>query len=274
MKMTGRRATTRPVQLEVMIHSNQLQISTTTGGESGQRFWLVTVRAALGGQDVELGLVASGCDVTSDLAQLTVTYLGQPDEFSALYKVDETTPSSAAESITDSGLAIRVRLTPRYHPVATTVYRLDEKLAALVGRDYLAHPKYALSVVLAYARAKRLVTAKSILCDRRLEQLLGCPWIRNQAVWDRLAGLMTKVTEEAVSMEHRLQALDTAAVAGSSSSLAVMELSADAQRNLYPAKWIYNGVQSTMLERSRTTVELPAVAAVKSKKTLRRHKSI
>jgi hypothetical protein len=259
--MSSRRAT-HPINLEVEVHSQQLPET----ADGGRRTWLLTLQVALGGQATELGLLADSCDVTGE--DLTVSYLGQPDDFSALYKVTEETSTLARESP-----EVNVRLTPRYHPLTTSVYRLDSRLAALVGRDYLAHPKYALTVILAYARAKRLVTTKTILCDALLEELLGCRWVRHQAVWDKLSALMDRVTGEAVSFQHRLVATDSDQQRRRSA--AVVELSADAQRNLYPAKWIYNGLAAAVLERSRTTTEAVAATAVKSKKTaLRRHKSI
>ena len=103
-----------------------------------------------------------------------------------------------------------------------------------------------------------------------LAGLLGCPWVRNKAVWNKLSGLMTRVTVDTVNLEHSL-------LTGGSSSIAVMELSADAQQNLYPAKWIHNGLAAALITRSHTDGALPPSAtktAVKSKRLLRRHKSI
>jgi hypothetical protein len=51
-------------------------------------------------------------------------------------------------------------VTPLYHPTTTTLYKLDTKLADLVGRDFLAHHKYALTIVHAYARANNLYHEK------------------------------------------------------------------------------------------------------------------
>ena len=262
--MSSRRAT-HPVNLEVIIHSQQLE------AEAGAaRCWLVTLRTRLGGEAAALGQLATACDVTGQRPdELSVAYLGQPDDYCTIYQVTETTTTEHGRHLGEL-LAIQVRLTPRYHPSATTVYRLDKRLAALVGRDYLAHPKYALTVLLAYARAKCLSTPRSILCDRLLAGLLGCPWVRNKAVWNKLSGLMTRVTVDTVNLEHSL-------LTGGSSSIAVMELSADAQQNLYPAKWIHNGLAAALITRSHTDGALPPSAtktAVKSKRLLRRHKSI
>ena len=56
--MSSRRAT-HPVNLEVIIHSQQLE------AEAGAaRCWLVTLRTRLGGEAAALGQLATACDVT------------------------------------------------------------------------------------------------------------------------------------------------------------------------------------------------------------------
>jgi len=266
---SSRKMPTRPVKLEVHIESRLLEEAVTKAAE---RSWLVTLRTCLDGTEAPLGQMADGCGIVGARPeqQLRVTFLGQPDDYCALYQVTE----AVADPLGGDPRPVSVRLTPRFHPIATTVYKLDERLAALVGREYLAHPKYALSVLLAYAHSKRLVTSRSIMCDRLLTDLLGCPGVRSQALWNKLAGLMTRVTVEDIKLEHDL--------AGSSGqSVVVKELSVDAKQNLYPVRWINNGREATLLERSHTDGDLPlsmkaaATAAKKSKKRLlQRHKSI
>jgi hypothetical protein len=277
MSNRSNKKATRPVSLEVHIQSQQLPPASDL-----TRSWLVTLRVSLDGEAAALGQLADSCDISSSAGQedgTVVTYLGQPDDFSALYQLTKASNQGG----NNLASPIRVQLTPRYHPAASAVYRLDKRLAAMVGRNYLAHPKYALSVLLAYARSHCIVTPKSIMCDRKLTELLGRPWVRHQAVWSRLSGLMTRVTADTVSLEHNLAGNDDA----TATSTAVMELSVDSRQNLYPARWIHNGLQTHVLERSRTEGDIsPAAAAAAvakagmvvvkggKKTSLKRHQSI
>merc|ERR1712130_293762 len=170
------------------------------GGDSNSlRRWVVTVKASLCGHPVELCEVIQGVTVVSYRDELEVTSLGQPDSYRMVYSVQET---RHIHDLLDLPIAITV--TPLYHPTTTNLYKLDTRLAELVGRDYLAHPKYALTIVHAYARANNLYQDKNIICDSTLANIFGCSRIELMNLWREGYCLIKREEQKTISVIHQL----------------------------------------------------------------------
>jgi hypothetical protein len=252
-----------PSQLELIVSSKPLIDNNNSAAvPNGGRTWLVTVRTRLDAAYIDLARSASACQlvaapgkidtIVQDEAdndqhrtqQLSIKCLGQPDPYTALYSVRETNPVSSCDAQPPK---VRVHLRPRYHSATGTAFRLDDRLAALVGRSYLVHPKYALSVVLAYARSHSLDRDRRIDCDPRLESLLGCRWVKKQQLWTRLEALIGRFHEEELSVEHTLNA---AAYRTATAELAV---ACDREANLFPADWNHVGAEDQRaIQKTRT----------------------
>ena len=240
-----------PSQLELVVSSKPLQDKSSTATTSRGRSWLVTVRTRLDAAYIDLTRSTSACQLIADTDDLVVSCLGQPDPYSAVYSVRETT-GGAGNNDAPGSPKVRVRLTPRYHSATGTAFRLDDKLAALVGRSYLVHPKYALSVVLAYARAQGLDRERCIECDPRLESLLGCRWVKKQQLWTRLEALVGRFHTEAVSLEHILVSADSGSDVGLSTT-AALAVACDRDANLFPADWNHVGTtEQRAIYKTRT----------------------
>jgi hypothetical protein len=254
-----------PSQLELIVSSKPLIDNNNSAAAvpSGGRTWLVTVRTRLDAAYIDLARSASACQlvaapgkidtIVQDEAedsdqhrtqQLSIKCLGQPDPYTALYSVRETNPVSSCDAPPPK---VRVHLRPRYHSATGTAFRLDDKLAALVGRSYLVHPKYALSVVLAYARSHSLDRDRRIDCDPRLESLLGCRWVKKQQLWTRLEALIGRFHEEELSVEHTLNA------AVYRTATAELAVACDREANLFPADWNHVGAEDQRaIQKTRT----------------------
>ena len=249
-----------PSQLELIVSSKPLIDNNNSAAvPNGGRTWLVTVRTRLDAAYIDLARSASACQLVSapgkiaqDEAdsdqhrtqQLSIKCLGQPDPYTALYSVRETNPVSSCDAPPPK---VRVHLRPRYHSATGTAFRLDDKLAALVGRSYLVHPKYALSVVLAYARSHSLDRDRRIDCDPRLESLLGCRWVKKQQLWARLEALIGRFHEEELSVEHTLNA------AVYRTATAELAVACDREANLFPADWNHVGAEDQRaIQKTRT----------------------
>ena len=187
--------------------------------EGDLRSWLLSIKASLAGHPVELGTAILSYHVTSLRPQLEVTCLGQSDIYRLVYSVQETEPINDLQD-----LPIPISVTPLYQ--STTLYKLDTKLADLVGRDYLAHPKYALTIVHAYARVNNLYHEKSIICDSTLLQIFGCPQIELRHLWREVFCLIKMEEQKPVSLIHQLSDFHK-----SSSST---EVTLDEDFNIYP----------------------------------------
>jgi hypothetical protein len=281
-----------PAQLEVVVSSKPLDSPADSCGGAG-RSWLVTVRTRLETAYIDLARSTSACqlvagdEIDGQQQQLAIRCLGQPDPYSALYSVSAASPPPGQED--GSPPKLRVRLTPRYHSATGTAFRLDDKLAALVGRSYLVHPKYALSVVLAYARAHSLDRDRVIQCDPQLEALLGCRWVKKQQLWSRLETLVGRFHQEAVSLEHTLAApkataANGSAIPSSSTTAAVLDVACDREANLFPADWNHVGSvdQRTMHKTRTASFDVaksgagggPTSTSSRAGSLLRRHKTI
>ena len=175
----------------------------------------------MAGHSVELDTAILSCHVTSLRPQLEVNSLGQSDLYRMVYSVQETEPIN---DLLD--LPISISVTPLYHPTTTTLYKLDTKLADLVGRDYLAHPKYALTIVHAYARANNLYHEKSIICDSTLLKIFGSPQVELRHLLREVCCLIKREEQKPVFLIHQLSNFHK-----SSSST---EVTLDEDFNIYP----------------------------------------
>ena len=225
--------------------------------EDNLRSWLVSVEARISGESVALATVAKTVEVSCPVPDVEVECLGQPDQFTAIYRVHEL--NSNTELI---DLPIKVKLMPRYNQQLENFYKLNSTLAGLVGRNYLVHPKYSITLVLDYARQKELIKDNLIICDDFLENLFESRWIKVRSVWDHLTRLMHKFEGECVNTTHKLDHELKV------STVEVKALQVDsATSSLYPVDW--NSYQSNKFIGRRNTE-----AATKSSRSLKRHKTI
>jgi len=229
------------------------------GGDSNSlRRWVVTVKACLYGQPVELCEAIQECTVVSYREELEVTSLGQPDKYRMVYSVQET---RRIHDLLDLPIAITV--TPLYHPTTTNLYKLDTRLAELVGRDYLAHPKYALTIVHAYARANNLYQDKNIICDSTLANIFGCSRIELMNLWREVYCLIKREEQKTISVIHQLTDFNKP----SSSSL---EVTVDEDFNIYPKNWSFSTKTHSRII-TKTQSLCPKVA---EKRSFKRNKSL
>ena len=175
-----------------------------------------------------------------------------------VYSVQETEP---IHDLLD--LPISISVTPLYHPTTTTLYKLDTKLADLVGRDYLAHPKYALTIVHAYARANNLYHEKSIICDSTLLQIFGCPQVELRHLWREVCCFIKREEQKPVLLIHQLSDFDK-------SSSSSTEVTLDEDFNIYPKDWSFTN-KSNLRPIIRTQSLCPKLS---KKKSFKRNKSV
>ena len=226
--------------------------------QSGLRWWLLSIKTSLSDQPVELDLALQSCQVIALRPELEVTNIGQSDLYRMVYCIQETEP---IHDLLD--LPISISVTPLYHPTTTTLYKLDTKLAELVGRDHLAHPKYALTIVHAYARAHNLYQEKSLICDSTLLRIFGCPQIELRHLWREVYSLIKREEQQAVFIFHQLSDL-------SKSSSASTEVTLDQDCNIYPKNWSFTSkTNPRIIIKTRSLV--PKVA---KKKWFKRNKSV
>ena len=193
------------------------------------RSWFITVRVLLEGKEMELDTIIESCLVTTSFKQLIVESMGMVDAFCAVYQVKEILP------ILNLGdLSLQVSFIPKFHPTTRSLYKLDTTLAQFVGRQYLSKPKYALTLIHAYARENNLKTKSNIICDETLQIIFGCPWIKLSNTWNELSRHVKMVPEEKVMISHNL----TEFVKTSCSSLEVL---VDSDMNLFPVTWSLRG---------------------------------
>ena len=238
--------------------------------DAGLRTWLLTLKTSISGSPVELSAVADSCEVYSPLEEVCVECLGQADTCTALYRIQEINPVSNLSSI-----PIKVKLVARYKPDVFNFYKLEDQLASLVGRNYLVHPKYALSLVLAYAREHNLQNENFVICDSYLEALLGLKLVKMRNLWTELCKLIEKVQP---SMLYSTVNLEEFTQTTRSSQPVLVDESC----NLFPEDWNLNSAEKYLIKTQTlpvgsATQTLPVRSAKSlqsSKRSLRRHKTI
>ena len=241
------------------------QVTATSSPEenpdSGLRSWLVTIRVTISGTDCELDQAIVNMEVLATRPELQVTFLGQADLYRAVYAVKELRQINQL-----LGLPINIMVTPLYHPATVTLYKLDTRLAKLVGRDYLAHPKYALTMVHSYARAHNLYTEKSIICDDTLQQIFGCLGIKLQNIWPRLSGLMKRTEQKKLVLTHQLTEFTKC-------SEEAVEIKLDQDGNIFPGNWSFSDSRRSR-ELVTRTHSLNSISKVTKRKSFKRNKSV
>ena len=194
--------------------------------EQGEcRSWLVSVQVSLSGSPLELRETVEDCQVTSDRSDLTITCLGLANCSTMVYSVQE---GEARDELED--VKVGVVVTPLYQPTVTTMYRLDTRLADLVGRKVLAHPKYALTIIHGYARANKLYHQKTIKCDELLYNIFERDNIELGTLWKEICRKIKKVERGVVSVSHKMSTLEKC-------SSSEMRVSVDNDYNIYPDTW-------------------------------------
>ena len=99
--------------------------------------WCIILQVKLKGEKCILDNVVENFNITSDNDNVHVMFLGQVDPYSAVFQV------LTQEFLLSVPLNISVM--PLYSLNSSTIYKLDPKLSPFVGREYLVHPKYALT---------------------------------------------------------------------------------------------------------------------------------
>ena len=224
---------------------------------SGLRTWLVTITVTINGQECQLDQALLSHEVTSARPELQVTYLGQSDLYRAIYAIQELREINL---LLDP--AITILVAPLYHQTASSMYKLDTRLAKLVGREYLAHPKYALTIVHAHARAHDLYFDKIIICDDTLQQIFGCSEIKLHNIWRRLSRLMKKTEQKTLSLTHQLSDFNKP-------SSVEAEITVDEDGNIFPGDWIVHSNVSKQVVRTQSLCH-----RVAKKKSFKRNNSV
>ena len=235
------------------------QVVLSVHANTHQDSWILLLQVHIEGVRRELDSVVSTITITSSQAEVEAESLGQCDPFTAVYTV---------RNIRDLLLSCPLTLTvsPLYHHLNNTiVYRLEPSLASIVGRDYLAHPKYAVTCLHSYARTNNLYASRSIICDERLQRIFGCVGIRLDRVWAEISKLLHRTEEERIEMSVELTDLDK-------EYRAIISLKTDAMNNLYPS-YFSSSSQPSPLTKSVSINHSSNIYRLK-KKSFKRSKSV
>jgi hypothetical protein len=191
--------------------------------------WFITVRVLLEGKEMELDTIMESCLVTTSFKQLIVESMGMVDAFCAVYQVNEILP---IHNLGD--LSLQVSFIPKFHPTTRSLFKLDTTLAQFVGRQYLSKPKYALTLIHAYARENNLKTKSNIICDETLQIIFGRPWIKLSNTWNELSRHVKMVPGEKMMISHNLTEF-------AKTNCSSLEVLMDSDMNLFPVTWSLRG---------------------------------
>ena len=181
--------------------------------------WLVLVQVAINGEVKQLNkyVSESGISVTSN--QADIVFHGHCDAFTAVFSV--TTPEERLS------VPLSVTVTPRYNISSPVIHKLDQGLADLVGREFLVHPKYALTCVHSYARAHNLYAGKNIICDETLQSIFGTVGVKLDNLWARMTKQIKRKELENITLSLELTDLNK-------TFKNVFSVKTDAKLNIYP----------------------------------------
>ena len=239
--------------------SSSYQVVLSVHTNTNTQDWLLLLQVHIDGARRELDSVVSSISIGSSEAEVEAESLGQCDPFTAVYSVRTSRTVLLACPLT-------VTVRPLYHQLSnTTVYRLEPSLASLVGRDYLAHPKYAVTCLHSYARTNNLYASKSIICDDTLQRIFGCLGIRLDRVWVEISKLLHRTEEERLEMSVELTDLDK-------EYRAVISLKTDSLNNLYPS-YFRSESKPSSLTKSVSLNHSSNIYSLK-KKSFKRSKSV
>ena len=250
------RTSTSSYQVVLSVHTNTN--TSTNNNNNILQGWVLLLQVHVDGAKRELDSVVSSISISSCEAEVEAERLGQCDPFTAVYSV------RTSRDLLSCPLTITV--SPLYHHLNNTpVYRLEPDLAKLVGRDYLCHPKYAVSCLHSYARTNNLYASKSIICDDTLQRIFGCVGIRLDRVWPEISKLLHRTEEERIQMSVELTDLDK-------EYRAMISLKTDALNNLYPS-YFRSSSKPSSLTKSVSLNHSSNIYTLK-KKSFKRSKSV
>ena len=267
--------TLRQAQIELRTNT-ELQPATSHG--DGLRSWLISVQTIMSGSPVQMSSIASSLEIvvpSSHSKVLDIEYLGQADPSIAVYRLSEL--QTTCDKILNT---VQIKLTPKFNSEVYNFFMLDDLLCDLVGKKYLLHPKYVITLILAYARQHKLLTDKFILCDSFLSNLFGgVQWVKIKTLWKQILKLISPVAPQPLLAPVKL-----ASVACSDIHLSIepvesrLNVSIDEKSELYPGDWPVPA-RSNNLKRTQSTPNILASpssekVSAKSKRSLRRHKTL
>jgi len=215
---------------EILIDSQPQDIANTA---TELRSWFISIRVTVEGVEVDLQDNMESCIVSGICERISVKYVGLADSHCAVYLVSEL-----SRIVVQEDLQCRISILPKYHPNSKSIFKLDASLAQFVGRQYLSKPKYALTLIHAYARENKLTTKKKLICDQTLQTLFGRTSIRLCNTWNELSKLVKVVPEERLVVDQALEMKNTR----NSSSV---DLLIDDGKNLFPVCWSLRGQLKT-----------------------------
>ena len=204
-----------PEIMDTSQYQLQVEVRPETEGH-----WLVLVQVAINGEVKQLNkyVSESGISVTSD--QADIVFHGHCDAFTAVFSV--TTPEECLS------VPLSVTVTPRYNISSPVIHKLDRGLADLVGREFLVHPKYALTCVHSYARAHNLYAGKNIICDETLQYILGTTGVKlGDNLWARMTKHIKKKELENINLSLDLKD-------SNKTFKNVFSVKTDEKNNIYP----------------------------------------
>ena len=162
--------------------------------------WCIFIKVFVNNEPVPFQQSVSSHQIISSNPDISVEFLGLCDLLTAVYEVHG--------SISDLSVPLSVSVIPRYDTNAAMMYQLDSDLADLVGREFLAHPKYALTCIHSYVRRNNLYAGKSIMCDDTLQKIFSRVGVRLESVWPVLSQKMKMREVEQIRMKIELTDLD------------------------------------------------------------------
>ena len=247
-----------------MERREQLQVIAKSEPEvveaSEQRSWILSLQTCISGSPSEIESTVENCKVTVEDPNYMVTCLGQADCSTLVYSIQEM---EKMEELTEP--KINIQIDPLYHNTVSNMYKLDPRLAELVGRNFLVHPKYILTILHGYARAHKLYHQKTIKCDDVLFNIFEKDIIELGSLWKNVCKLLKKVELKTVSLSHKLFNL-------TKFSSSQIEITVDNDLNLFPENWKFE-TNKTSKNFSRTQSYCPSIKVVDKRRSFKRNKS-
>ena len=154
--------------------------------------WCIMLQVNLNGEKCVLDNFVDNFNITSENENVQVIFLGQIDPYTAVFQ------AKTQEFLLS--IPLNITVTPLYSLRYSSIYKLDSRLANFVGREYLVHPKYALTCIHSYVRRKHLHAGKSIICDESLEELFGTIGIKVESLWNRITKMIEKKNFENINL--------------------------------------------------------------------------
>jgi len=256
----------RQAQIELRSHTELAPSDDETANHL--RTWNVSVQTLMCGKPVSLESVATCISVDCPPGDvLDVEYLGQLDSCTAIYRLEEKVP------ISDNVLKeqVKIKLVPRYSESVFNYFKLNDLLTSVVGRRYLQAPKFSITMVLSYARDRKLLDEKFMICDSFLSQLFnGVKFIKLSSLWHEIKKLL--IPADPVNLLSNLQLQTTEEPSQVTESKLHIKFDCDSSE-IFPGDWpTFKGPGG--LRRSRSARCIRSVKMPKNARTLRRHKTL